>query len=149
MLHTIKINVLSDDTIKEYFFYHTPIECTNFHQAQVGVSIIHSYKELLNLREHVSMSTNDKAIWYRAYLHGYIGFTEDTHTWEYITDAQYQAIPSIDSNTLPAMALSTINHNAYDHPIWAKYRIVALGNLDPNTLTNNDCFTPVMSQLET
>jgi hypothetical protein len=30
----------------------------------------------------------------------------------------------------------------------AKYRIVALGNLDPNSWSKSDCFAPVLSQLE-
>lgn len=34
------------------------------------------------------------------------------------------------------------------NPVRAKYRIVALGNLDPHDWSKNDCFAPVLSQLE-
>jgi hypothetical protein len=46
------------------------------------------------------------------------------------------------------MAISTIKYNGNGEPDCAKYRIVALGNLDPHNWTKNDCFAPVLSQME-
>ena len=46
------------------------------------------------------------------------------------------------------MVLATIKRNTHGNPIRAKYRVIALGNLDPRTWTKNDCFAPVMQQLE-
>ena len=46
------------------------------------------------------------------------------------------------------MAISTIKYNELSHPTRAKYRIVALGNLDPHEWSRSDCYAPVMSLLE-
>jgi len=46
------------------------------------------------------------------------------------------------------MAISTIKHDEFGRPKRAKYRIVALGNLDPHDWTKPDCYAPVMSMLE-
>lgn len=46
------------------------------------------------------------------------------------------------------MAISTIKYNGNGEPDCAKYRIVALGNLDPHDWTKNDCYAPVLSQME-
>ena len=49
---------------------------------------------------------------------------------------------------LPTMAITTIKKDGDGNPNRAKYRIVALGNLDPHSWTKQDCFAPVLSQLE-
>jgi hypothetical protein len=49
---------------------------------------------------------------------------------------------------MPTMAISTIKYDGDGNPSRAKYRIVALGNLDPHSWTKQDCFAPVLSQLE-
>jgi hypothetical protein len=49
---------------------------------------------------------------------------------------------------MPTMAITTIKRDDDGNPIRAKYCIVALGNLDPYQWTNEDCFAPVLSQLE-
>ena len=46
------------------------------------------------------------------------------------------------------MAIAIIKYDENGRPTRAKYRIVALGNLDPHKWTKNDCFAPVLSQLE-
>ena len=94
------------------------------------------------------MTINDKSIWDRAYLNEYLGLTEDTNIWEYISEKEYQILRPLTENTIPSMAISTIKKNADGLPIRAKYRIVMLGNLDPHTWTKHDHFAPVMSQLE-
>ena len=45
------------------------------------------------------------------------------------------------------MAISTIKY-VDNKPIRAKYRIVALGNLDPINWSKTECYAPVMSQME-
>ena len=49
---------------------------------------------------------------------------------------------------MPTMAISVIKYDGDGKPVRAKYRIVALGNLDPHNWTKNDCFAPVLSQFE-
>lgn len=49
---------------------------------------------------------------------------------------------------LPTMAISTIKTDGNGNPVRAKYRIVALGNMDPHPWTKQDCFAPVLSQME-
>lgn len=47
------------------------------------------------------------------------------------------------------MAISTIKHDGDGKPIRAKYwMIVALGNLNPHNWSKNDCYAPVLSQME-
>jgi hypothetical protein len=46
------------------------------------------------------------------------------------------------------MAISIIKHDGEGNPVRAKYRIVALGNLDPHNWSKNNCFAPVLSQME-
>ena len=46
------------------------------------------------------------------------------------------------------MAISTIKTDEEGNPVWAKYRIVVLGNLDPHNWSKSDCFAPVLSQAE-
>ena len=50
--------------------------------------------------------------------------------------------------TMPTMAISLIKYDQNGKPDRAKYRIVALGNLDPNRWSKNECFAPVLSQFE-
>jgi hypothetical protein len=49
---------------------------------------------------------------------------------------------------MPTMAISIIKYDGDGKPVRAKYRIVALGNLDPHDWSKNDCFAPVLSQFE-
>ena len=46
------------------------------------------------------------------------------------------------------MVVSTIKFDKDGLPKQAKYRIVALGHLDPNTWTKSDIYAPVMSLME-
>ena len=74
----------------------------------------------------------------------YMGLHEDIGTWEYITEQEYQALHKTIGKALLSMAISKIKKDANGNPNRAKYRIVVLGNLDPN----KDCFAPVLSPLE-
>lgn len=77
-----------------------------------------------------------------------MGLHEDTQTWEYITEEQYQALRPVTGNALPTMALSKVKKDEDGNPDSAKYRIVALCNLDPHDWSSSDCFAPVLSPLE-
>ena len=91
---------------------------------------------------------NGRDMWDRAYLNEYLGLTKNTNTWEYISEKGYKTLRPITGNDLPSMAISTIKRDEKGNPIRVKYRIVALGNLNPHTWTKIDCFAHVMSQLE-
>ena len=49
---------------------------------------------------------------------------------------------------MPSMAIVVIKYDGDGNPIRAKYRICALGNLDPHNWSKADYFAPVLSQLE-
>ena len=82
------------------------------------------------LKDHSDMSTKDKSIWDAAYMEEIDGL-RNRQTWEVITDAEYRRIKHKVKATLPSMAISTIKCDESGKPKRAKYRIVALGNLDP------------------
>jgi hypothetical protein len=92
------------------------------------------------------MDPNDKAIWDSAYNEEYDGL-ESLPTWEIITEDQFKVL-SRGKWALPMMAIATIKYNANNRPKWAKYRFVALGNLDYHTWSKESTATPVLSQLE-
>ena len=46
------------------------------------------------------------------------------------------------------MAIAVIKFDGKGNPVRAKYRIVALGNLDTHNWEKQDCFAPVLSQME-
>ena len=46
------------------------------------------------------------------------------------------------------MAISTIKYDEDGRPKRAKYRIVALGNLDNNNWSKSDTYAPVMNLIE-
>ena len=100
------------------------------------------------LHEHHLLSAQDKEIWDKAYVEEYLGLHEQTETWEYITEEEYQLLRPVVGNALPSMALSKIKRDKNGHPSRAKYRIVVLGNLDPHNWESSDCFAPVLSALE-
>lgn len=77
-----------------------------------------------------------------------MGLHRDTGTWEYITESEYQTLCKTIGNALLSMAISKIKKDQDGNPDRAKYRIVVLGNLNPNDWSNKDCFAPVLSPLE-
>ena len=68
--------------------------------------------------------------------------------WTTITEAEYQAQKHKFGSLLPTMAISTVKFDEFGKPKRAKYRLVALGNLDPHDWNKQDCFAPVMSLME-
>jgi hypothetical protein len=99
------------------------------------------------LLKHHLQTPNDQNIWNAAYKAEYDGLT-DIDTWELITEQEYQDLKTVCGHAMPTMAISTIKYDGTGAPIRAKYRIVALGNLDPHDWSKQDCFAPVMSQFE-
>ena len=68
--------------------------------------------------------------------------------WQCITEAEYNKIKTPQTKILPSMAISTIKFDKEGLPKHVKYCIVALGNLDPNTLTKIAANESIMLLLE-
>jgi dUTPase len=100
-----------------------------------------------SLLHHHKLSTKDRNIWDAAYLAEYQGLV-DIDTWELISEAEYKRLQPLYKGLLPTMAITTIKKDGDGNPTRVKYRIVALGNLDPNDWSKQDCFAPVLSQME-
>ena len=94
-----------------------------------------------------SLENHDKEQWKKAYDEEYYGL-EDLPAWTHITEAQYQQLRPTVGNALPTMAISTLKYDENGQPKRCKWRIVALGNLDPYAWTSNDCYAPVLSMVE-
>ncbi len=100
-----------------------------------------------SLLQHSKMHPSDKATWDESYRQEYQGLV-DIDTWEVIPEAEYLESKHLFGSLLPTMAIAVIKPDGDGNPERAKYRIVALGNLDPHNWTKDDCFAPVLSQLE-
>jgi dUTPase len=122
--------------IVSHLIHCRKVSAANLHQMQAPT--------LLN---HSKLHPEDKSTWDAAYMSEYNGLV-DIQTWETITEAQYQSMKHLYQGIMPTMAISTIKYDGAGNPVRAKYRIVALGNLDPHQWTKSDCFAPVLSQLE-
>jgi hypothetical protein len=99
------------------------------------------------LLKHRSLNPEDEKIWNDAYRSEYEGL-QSIDTWEVISESEFQSMKHLSKGLLPTMAIATIKYDGDGKPDRAKYRIVALGNLDPNQWSKSDCFAPVLSQLE-
>jgi len=104
-------------------------------------------KDSPNLLKHCTLTQNDKDIWNKAYEEEYVGL-RDLPAWVTITEKEYLMNRQTYGTLLPTMAISTIKYDENGSPKRAKYRIVALGNLDPHEWSKADCFAPVMSLME-
>ena len=99
------------------------------------------------LLQHKNLKPNDKKIWDAAYEEEYFGL-KNLPAWTAITESEFKNMRHIYKTALPTMAISTIKYDELGNPKRAKYRIVALGNLDPHEWSRADCYSPVMSLLE-
>lgn len=99
------------------------------------------------LLKHYKLHPDDMKIWDAAYYEEYQGLV-DINTWEEISEEDYNNSKHLFGNLMPTMAISTIKHDGDGNPTRAKHRIVALGNLDPHNWSKNDCYAPVLSQME-
>ena len=114
---------------------------------KVSASGLHKLESPASLLKHHTLHPEDKATWDAAYKSEYDGLV-NIDTWETISEQEYQSMSHLDKGLMPTMAISTIKYDGNGNPTRAKYRIVALGNLDPHQWTKHDCFAPVLSQLE-
>ena len=73
---------------------------------------------------------------------------KDLPAWTTISESEYLKIRNVVGHALPTMAISTVKYDENNKPKCAKWRIVALGNMDPNQWSTNDCFAPVISMVE-
>jgi hypothetical protein len=103
--------------------------------------------EAPTLLNHYKLHPEDKITWDAAYKSEYDGL-QNIDTWQTITEQEYEDMKHLYKGIMPTMAISTIKYDGKGQPTRAKYRIVALGNLDQHAWTKQDCFAPVMSQLE-
>ena len=99
------------------------------------------------LLTHSQLTENDRSLWDAAYAEDFYGL-QDLGTWQIITEEEYQRLRPLVGKALLSMAISTIKHDGDGNPDRCKYRIVVLGNLDPNNWSKSDCFTPALSQME-
>ena len=89
-----------------------------------------------------------EAIWDDAYSAEYEGLV-GIDTWDVISEEEYLNLRRTSKITfIPTMAISVIKKDGDGNPIQAKYRIMALGNLDTNVWTKSKCFAPVLSQFK-
>ena len=93
------------------------------------------------------MSPQDKVIWDAAYQEEIQGL-KSRHIWDTISEADFQKLRPKVKALLPSMAISTIKYDADGLPKRAKYRIVALGNLDRVHWNKGDVYAPVLSMIE-
>lgn len=133
---------------KEYIHQLQQLQSTtNIVALHVTATNLHSHFSPQSLKRHMAMHPDDKATWDAAYAEEYHGL-QDLHCFEYISESDYQSLRNVLGPTLPSMAISTIKHDEQGQPVRAKYRIVALGNLDPHQWHKSETFAPVLSQLE-
>jgi len=104
-------------------------------------------QDVPNLIHHSRLNEKDRSIWDAAYSEEYYGL-KNLPTWKTITESEYQRNKSKLGTILPTMAISTIKYDENGNPKRAKYRIVALGNLDPHIWRKEECYAPVMSLME-
>ena len=81
--------------------------------------------------QHHKHSPNDQKIWREAYEEEFYG-PANLPAWSTLTESEYQAQHDKFKTVLPTMAISTIKYDELGQPKRAKYRIVALVNLDPH-----------------
>eukprot|EP00957_Ditylum_brightwellii_P046969 3565243-Ditylum_brightwellii.AAC.1 len=84
------------------------------------------------LLQHIKLSRQDNKIWDRSYKAECQGL-EQLNTWKIISDTEYEAIRKITGPALPTVAILCVKYDTEGNLVQAKYRIVALDNLDTNT----------------
>ena len=86
-------------------------------------------EDVPSLLQHCLLNDNDRKIWDDAYAEEYFGLT-DLPCWASITEQEFQTNKHLYKSILPSMAVSLIKYDEFGKPKRAKYRIVALGNLE-------------------
>ena len=100
-----------------------------------------------SLTSHKLMEQSDKDNWDASYKEEYDGLV-NINTWTVITEAEYQENREKYGRKMPTMAIAVIKRDRQGRPDCAKYRIVALDNLDSHKWSRANCYAPVMSQQE-
>mmetsp|Transcript_12968 Transcript_12968/g.18518 ORF Transcript_12968/g.18518 Transcript_12968/m.18518 type:complete len:610 (-) Transcript_12968:168-1997(-) len=118
-----------------------------FKCRKVNTSSLHNLQSPTSLLKHNLLHPDDKVIWDKAYYEELQGL-EKTGTWDTITEKEYLQMKHLFKGVMLTMAISTIKFDEQEKPKRAKYRIVALGNLDATNWSKEDCFAPVLSMLE-
>ena len=93
------------------------------------------------------MCPKDKEIWDAAYDEEIDGL-KSRHTWDTISETEFQNIRHKVKAVLPSMTISTIKYDENGRPKQAKYCIVALGNLDRVHWNKGNVYAPVLSMIE-
>ena len=104
--NTTSLQCITSDEIRTYIKDNPPHPNITCKRAHVDASNLQSLHPPSSLKQHSNMTENDEGIWDRAYLNEYLGLTEDTNTWEYISEKEYQILRPITGNALPSMAIS-------------------------------------------
>ena len=124
--------------------------CTlwNVYAQHVSAKDITILKSPSLLLRHNALPHLDKVRWDAAYAEEYYGL-QALGTWEGISEEDFQRLKTtIKSQVLPTMVIFTLKYSGDGKPVRCKYRIVVLGNLDTHNWSKEDCFAPVLSQLE-
>ena len=120
----------------------------HIHARKVSARDLVSMEAPTSLLKHAKLHPTDRTTWDLSYKEEYEGL-QSLDTWEVITEDQYQHLKKHNKATiLPTMAISVIKKDGNGNPDRAKYRIVVLGNFDPNGWEKHDCFAPVLAQHE-
>lgn len=100
-----------------------------------------------SLIQHAKMHPSDKATWDQSYFEEYNGLV-NVGTCKMITEDNYKKLKHLVKKTLPTIVIVVIKKDRQGNPVRVKYRIVALGNLDPHDWSKDQCFAPILSHME-
>ena len=106
-----------------------------------------STHQLPTLLQHKHLNADDKATWDAAYSEEYDGLN-NLPCWKVIPAHDFKRLRTPQTKCLPTMAISTIKYDRDGLPKRAKYRIVALGNLENSAWSKGDVYAPVLSLME-
>ena len=143
----------SKQLMKGYHIRNHILEQQRLHNSKsifalhVSASNLHNQLAPSSLKRHSQLHPDDKTVWDAAYHEEYYGLM-DLGVFDFITEQEYNSLKHILGQKLPSMAISTIKYDENGKPQRAKYRIVALGNLDHHQWAKHETFAPVLSQLE-
>ena len=83
-----------------------------------------------------------------SYEEEYYGLNNNTKTWIYILEEEYQQLKPAFGNAIPTISHATIKTNDNGKPQRDKYLICVLGILDLTNWSCNKVFAPVFSLVE-
>lgn len=104
-------------------------------------------EDVPTLLYHHRLNKNDKKIRDSAYDEEYFGMT-GLPCWVTISHAEFIKNKHLYKSVLLSMATSLIKYGENGKPKRAKYRIMALGNLESHKWSKYECHAPVLSLME-